>query len=322
MKHVKMFGKSVPLIAIALVGLLTIGAGATLLTYYGSIGGTVTVKQAVLVDHKGIGTPITEEFGDVTGGDIVYTSHFLENMASIPAPVRLRPLVVPDGEGVTVKYLKSANYKKTVTTVPVAGTHEVDVTVEDTGEWIQWTFDFLKHCVGDPVGDGAFRASVTISFDGGTPDIHVHNNDGTCSAYPWGTWLYSEYSDGWHTGEEEYNTPVEDISWIDAIGETEYTSNADGKLIVKIRKAYLGESFYWGVWVATTGGFSNPGYSMSAYPNGFDWSSTPVLEKAIILQEITEVTLGVGEVFDFTICYTFPIAAAEGYTITTYVDVA
>jgi len=312
-----MFGKSVPLLAIVVISLLAIGASAGILTYYGRVGGDVTVLQSVLVDGKGWQVPIVETF-EVIGGDTVCTTHTLLNRASIPAPVGFETLGLVDG--IAVRYLKSANYKETVATVPVAGTHQVDVTVEDTGEWIQWTFDFLKHCVGDPVGDGAFRASVTISFGGVTPDIHIHNNDGTCAAYDWGTWLYSPYEDGWHTGDPAYNTLVEGISWIEALGETEYTQNADGILIVKIHKTHLGESFYWGVYVATTGGFSNPAYSMSAYPDGFDWSSTPALEEATILDEITGVTLEPGELIDFLICYTFPLDIAGPYTITTEVQ--
>ena len=43
---------------------------------------------------------------------------------------------------------------------------------------------------------------------------------------------------------------------------------------------------------------------------------------ATLANEITGVTLEAGELFDFVICYTFPICIAGDYTITTTVDVA
>jgi len=88
MKHVKMFGKSVPLIAIVLAGLLTIGGvSAALLTYYGTIKATVPIIQSILVD--GDTTPVTKTFDATVAGSTVNGLHFIENRADVFADIVL-----------------------------------------------------------------------------------------------------------------------------------------------------------------------------------------------------------------------------------------
>jgi len=165
---------------------------------------------------------------------------------------------------------------ETVTTYAIYGI-PIDVTVEDTGDWIQWTFDFFTHNTSNAQGGGKFAVGLIISFDGVTPAFQVHNNDGTCSAFPWGTWLYSEYDldggwCGWHTSEEAWSTEVSGMSWIQAEGNMYFVSNPDGILVVRILKSALDGTFGWAVY-ASIAHFNTIPYSISVYPENFDWCS-------------------------------------------------
>lgn len=321
-----MMNKKKCLIAILALTLCVGVASAALLEYYGRIVMTVDVHQAIWLDGKPYFEDVTEEF-DIIPPKVILTSHYLESKSEKPITMQFATTYEPDGEGIDVSYLKSTNYKETVATVMTASTPNgipINVAVEDIGEWVQWTFNFFAHNETAAVGGGKFAASVTISFDGVTPAIHVHNNDGTCSAFPWGTWLYSEYSDGWHTSEQEWNTEVTTIDWIEAEGEMLYVENAEGKLVIRVLKAELTTIFYWGVYTSTAHFSAGLPYTMSVYPEGFDWSSTPALVEAIILEEMTSsFTLTSGEHLDFYIRYEFaPILKPDNYIITTEVQLA
>ena len=341
-----MFGKSIPLIAIVLVGLLTVGASAALLTYYNSIGGLVHVKQAVLVDGEGIGTPIVEEFGSVTGGDIVCTIHTLENMATIPAPVNFGTDFDPQQDGIIVKYLDPIEYTLVVTAGGIQN-DPVDIDVTDDGTSITWTIDFPGEApYDDPTteGNGLRAVGLVIALDGNGegPAFQIHNNDGTDSSFEWGTWLYSPWGPtindgwfGWHSGDT--NTEVSTLNWISCTGGRYNEDNPDGIFTISIDKAELGlcaTDFHWALNLAIGSGFYNEymTYEQMAYPMAtpgpsFNWA-TPLVddivdnyEYATIANEITGVTLAPGELFDFVICYTFPINVAGDYTITTMVNV-
>lgn len=343
MKSIKMFGKSVPLLAILLISLLAVGASAGILTYYGSIGGTVTVKQAVLVDGKGVGDPIVEIFGDVTGGDTVCIPHFLENLATIPAPVSFGTAFNPTDDGITVKYLAPAEYSFSTT----VGTQLVDIDVVDDGTSITWTIDFPGEAPYDEVteGNGLMAVGLVIALDGdgNGPAFQIHNNDGTDSSFEWGTWLVSPWGPtiadgwfGWHSGS--VNTLVSELDWITCTGGRYNEVNPDGLFTITIDKSELGglcvTDLHWALNLAIGGGFVGEYlvYEQMAYPVGetvwFDWGSPlvndamPNYEYATLANVITGVTLEPSVIFDFMICYTFPICIAGDYTITTTVDVA
>ena len=166
---------------------------------------------------------------------------------------------------------------ETVTTYAIYGI-PIDVRVEDTGDWIQWTFDFFTHNTSNAQGGGKFAVGLIISFDGVTPAFQVHNNDGTCSAFPWGTWLYSEYDPGggwcgWHTSEEAWSTEVSDMSsWIQAEGNMYFVSNPDGILVVRILKSALDGTFGWAVYASIAHFYADKiPYSVSVYPDDFEW---------------------------------------------------
>jgi len=311
----------------ALVGTVS----AAVLQYFGQVQMTATVKQAVLLDGKDITEMPIEETATVAGGEFFLSYHWLESQTSVPVNLMFNPSVLPDANGVTVKYFKSSGYAVTVTT-QVSGASPngipIDVTVEDIGDWIQWTFNFFAHNTSVAEGNGKFAGCVIISLDGTTPSFQIHNNDGTCSAFSWGTWLYSPYDptgggwNGWHTGEADWNTLVSDIWWIEAEGGMYFTTNKQGILTVRIHKTKLNDSFGWAVY-ASIAHFSTIPYSISAYPADFNWGSE-TFETAQILKEIVSpFTLYPGERLDFYIKYEFAVDIYPGtYTITTKVEPA
>jgi len=183
MKRVKVFGKSIPLLAILLVASLAVAGFGAVLTYYGSITSEVTVKQAVLVDGVGIGTPITESFTEVTGGDTVITEHTLENLAEVDAPVVLSYKILPSADDIEVTYLLPVEGTVFASDVGTQGT-TVSVSVDE--EAVTWNIDFPSG-----TGNGLYAVGLVIATkgEGEGPDFQIHNNDGTDPNYEWGTWL-------------------------------------------------------------------------------------------------------------------------------------
>jgi len=321
--------KKMALVALALI--LCVGiVSAAVLPYFGRIVTTVDVKQAVLLDGQDYTTmPITET-PTVAGGESFCRPHWLTSQTSVPVQLQFETTILPDATGVTVSYLKSTGYKDTVKTLAYGTTvyYPIDVIVEDIGSEIQWTFDFFAYNTTSMQGGGKFAGCVIVSLDGITPDFQIHNNDGICSAYGWGTWLYSPYDKtgggwhGWHTSEAAWSTKVEDIGGIDATGNIYYVDNPEGKLVITIDKTKLNATFGWAVY-ASQFHFYAPNNGYSVYPEGFDWANIP-FKSATILEPITSpFTLYSGERLDFYICYKFAVDIYPYiYTITTTVKPA
>ena len=87
-KKVNVFGKSVPVLAIFVLGLAL--ASAALLPYFGKITGSAVVSQGLLVDglpYPASQTPITENFPAFTSLEqkTFMSLHNLENNAEVPA---------------------------------------------------------------------------------------------------------------------------------------------------------------------------------------------------------------------------------------------
>ena len=121
MKHVKMFGKSVPLIAIVLAGMLTIGASAYLATYLSNtVTAEVTVTSPMRVgvslgglewggdsypqdDHDladwTTGT-LTLDIPDVSGGETLTLYLMSENLADAEI-TGFEEVIVSNPEGIT-----------------------------------------------------------------------------------------------------------------------------------------------------------------------------------------------------------------------------
>lgn len=89
-RKVKVLGKSVPVFALVLI-LMTGIATAALLTYYGTITGSATVSQSVLLDQKSVpdSLAISYDASGVAGSSDVEGPHFLTNNAPVPTPVKL-----------------------------------------------------------------------------------------------------------------------------------------------------------------------------------------------------------------------------------------
>jgi len=307
------------LIAVLAIALLVGVVSAATISYFGQIKVTTTVSQAVLVDGKSYVDMPIEEMATVAGGESFCRPHWLTSQTSVPVNLQFETTILPDATGVTVSYLKSTGYKDTVKTLAYGTTvyYPIDVIVEDIGSEIQWTFDFFAYNTTSMQGDGKFAGCVIVSLDGITPDFQIHNNDGTCSAFLWGTWLYSPYDKtgggwhGWHTSEVAWSTEVEDIEGIDATGNMYYVDNSEGKLVITIDKTKLNATFGWAVY-ASQFHFYAPNNGYSVYPEGFDWANIP-FKSAMILEPITSpFTLYSGESLDFYICYKFDLLIEAG----------
>ena len=88
------------------------------------------------------------------------------------------------------------------TTIDIEGSEsDLILTVEDGDCWLTWTFDFP---IEEWTGNGNLNVGLIIALDGdgNGPAYQIHNNDGTDSNYPWGTWLLSPWgptiNDGWN----------------------------------------------------------------------------------------------------------------------------
>ena len=331
MKNVKLFGKSVPLIAIVLVGLLTLGTSALLLTQYGTVTMTATMDQSVLIDGDVAVTDIVEGIA----GHGFTLHHTLKNRGGVQAPVYFEWEALPDEDGLAVEYLKSLGYGTTITTIPtLVGPVTAKVKVEDLGCQIKWTFDMIG--TNDPalyVGGGHWVYSLSVSLDGVTPTFQIHNNDGVDSGIAFGTHVYSAWGptvddgwNGWHTGTGGNNIPVDDESlyWIECTGEYLEAGNYYGIYTVTIDKGMLAEDFYWAV--TTYGnGFNSPLSGGSQYPAEFTWASDwgiTFWSHAEISESIDPYTMLPYEELDFYIWYVFDIALVpDTYTITSIVKV-
>jgi len=143
--------------------------------------------------------------------------------------------------------------------------------------------------------------ALVIDLDcDGKPDFQVHNNDGTCSAFPDGTHLYSPWDpalggyNGWHTSDEAWNTPVADIDWISASGDRYHDNNPTGVFTVTIDKCRLVPGFYWAVHFGA-GGFWDYG-GLAKYPT--DWQpwmgDATTFVTATIAEQVQEITYDEG----------------------------
>lgn len=173
----------------------------------------------------------------------------------------------------------------------------ISVTVEDGDCTVTWTIDFP---LDDNPGNGSIVAGLIIALDGegNGPAFQIHPNDGTCSAWDWGTWLYSPYDDGWHSSDADYNTPVADIGWVSASGER-YNDDNDGNILtISIDKCMLVPEFHWALYLAIGSGFSGGHYQQSFIPTSASWGdpivtmATPNYEYADLAALVVEILEG------------------------------
>jgi hypothetical protein len=305
------------LIAGLAIALLIGVASAALISYFGQVKMTATVDQAVLLDGDNINNMPIEETATVAGGEFFLGSHWLQSQTSVPVNLMFETYIPGDSAGVTVSYLKSKGYKTTVTTVPIVGDYKVDVTVEDIGDWIQWSFNYFAHNTSNAAGDGKFEAGVIISLENGKK-FQIHNNDGTVSKYDPGTWIYELYdgSGWWHGWFGSNSISIKDagITWVETEGDMYFRNNPEGIIVIRIHKTMLDATFGWGVYASTAHFSSGIPYSRSAYPGNL-WDGG--FESATIMEEITSpFTLNPGEYLQFYIKYKFAVNIyPDTYTI-------
>ena len=355
MRKVKILGKTIPAIIIALVAMSTVGLAAVL-AYYGVIVTTVDVHQSIkLLKLDGDRTletdwlQCTPGYGACTiehtqlpesspGGEKFCFKHWLKNQMSVEGTVDFETLYSPDGEGIETHIVRPLGYKKEATSVTYnyykPNGIVVAIKVEDGECFLKFTFDFP---IDEDQGNGNMGYGLVISTDGIHPLFQVHNNDGTCSNWAWGTHLYSEYDDGWHTGGlscADTNTPVSEKDWIEATGhrykdgkEDDPTPNPDGIFTVTIDKCKLislipleeQEHIYWAVHFGA-GGFYDYG-GLAKYPEAWaQWSGNAEgMEDAEIGEQLTgSLTIPSHTEQDFCLCYKFAQNIKPGtYTITT-----
>ncbi len=311
-------------------GLLMTGlASGALLEFFGTITGTVTVAQSVLVDEGNylqINTYVTPS---VAGNTIISDSHTLTNNAEVTATVNFETGVI---DGITTTYLKETEYSF----VDTVGTQPVDITVEDLGDSIKWTIDYPMTEPYDPLGNGKLTVGLVIAIDG-EPVFQIHNNDGTDATYDWGTWLMSPWGptidDGWMGWHSSYdNTPLTELDWVSATGERDRENNPDGIFTITIDKSELGEDFHWALNLAIGTGFNDYDYEQMSVPDGvtpyFDWAN-PLVDMDVpnyVYAELVgalelPLTLQPGEILSFYIVNDFNVALTPGtYTITTNIS--
>jgi hypothetical protein len=308
--------------ALIVLSLLAVGTTyAALLTYFGMITTTANVEQAVLLDGFDWTQPITEEV-TVAGGESLCRPHWLQSQTDIPVMVQFATSITPAEAGITVTYRKPLGYAFSGTTYAITGDYyPADITIEDGECNVTWTFDMVAGKTLE--GNGHWGYGVAISLDGENASFQIHNNDGTDAGFPWGTHLYSPYTDGWVSSST--NTPVTELDWVTCAGDRDYADNPTGIFTVTIDKCMLGSEFYWAVWVGV-GGFYAPNNGYSSYPDGFIWQGAVdgYYELAAITEELSgPFALQPGEHLDFVICYEFAVnIMPKTYAIKTEVNPA
>jgi hypothetical protein len=91
-KKVKIFGKQIPAVLIALLAIAGL-ASAGLLSYYGIIKGTATLEQSVFLDGKNVkngSLEITYSYTGAAGDTVVDGPHKLVNNANVPAKISFK----------------------------------------------------------------------------------------------------------------------------------------------------------------------------------------------------------------------------------------
>jgi len=313
--------KRTTVIIAALLTIFAVTASATLLQYYGRITGTVNVKQSVVFSDGT--TEKTYSFeGDAVAGNTYMDTFRIKNRANVPATVKFVDTVngKDEEDGITTTYWKQEGYRDTKTTPDGCGSIPATITVEDLGEAVKWTINM------DESNEAFSNGHAAVGLIIGVGDrilFQVHSNDGTCSAYGWGTWLYSPYDStggGWHTGEPEWNTPVDEMADINAVGARDLTDNPDLIFEITIGKKLLHPGEF--KWAMALMGRTSDTYS----PGDFSWtdSDTSHFHTATLGTEIQEgetFTIGAGETVTFVIVNEFDIALRPAtYTITTYLE--
>ena len=183
----------------------------------------------------------------------------------------------------------------------------ITVEVEDGGSTVTWTIDYPIDA--DP-GNGKMAPALVIALDGDGqgPAYQIHNNDGACSAYDWGTWLYSPWDTtmggyhGWHSGDPDWNTPVADLDWVSCTGDRDHDDNPTGEFTISIDKCKLVPDFHWALFTVIGTGFWDFDTQYLTTPPGHNWMwdepivnmSEPNYEYANLAEQTQEILESAG----------------------------
>ena len=296
MKSIKMFGKSVPLLAIVMVSLLAVGASAVLLTQYGTITGVATVSQSVLIDTDQ--TSVSDSF-DIIAGGTKCVLHSLDNFAEVQAGVDFVTSYYPT---IDVGDIETSYYK------PLAVSYgetwdDVDVTITETPNWLTWTYTYPVSTSHTP------KMTVAINYPTG---FCITTYDGQDLLDSLGNPV-DKTGDTWYYASDTDDIPVAltgSEDWVQ-------TSRVANVLTVSIKKTAFGcvESFDWH-------GFAN----YDGLPHWIEITFEPTtVHGLVILRESlgSIVVLQPESTMPLEICYVFDVALTPWtYTITTSVNPA
>ena len=294
------------LIAGLAIALMVSLVSAAVITYFGQVQMTATVKQAVLLDGKDYTQmPITES-ATVAGGECVCTHHWLESQTSVPVSLKFETDITYDG-GITVEYYKPVKLQLTDSDFK----YKNDIT--------------------------AFDALVLMYWDGGKVVWEVGIDENDISGH-WSTgvqvMIAGAFILGWSPGEST-TSPIYK-PWTGTGWGTPTTTLPEGMSVngsynqvsykIEIPVKYLGgcgATFNWAINIEA----SWPGYSGShyaQYPTEWvRWTATGTATFQIGEPITSPFTLQPYEIKYFIICYKFAVNIYPGtYTITTTVKPA
>ena len=292
-------------LAIALmVGLVS----AAVITYFGQVQMTATVKQAVLLDGKDYTQmPITES-ATVAGGECVCTHHWLESQTSVPVSLKFETDITYDG-GITVEYYKPVELQLTTSDFQYKNpVFDVSVLVHWAGGKVIWEVGMDED---DISGHWSTGVQVMIA-DASEPKFTLGWSPGESTESP----VYKPYiSGGWGTAT---TTLPDGMSVNGTYNQVSYK--------IEIPVEYLGgcgATFNWAINIEA----SFPGYSGSQYAQypkeWVRWTATSTATFQIGEPITSPFTLQPYESLDFIICYKFAVNIYPGtYTITTTVKPA
>ena len=287
-------------IFVVMIAATLIASAGTLLTYFGQIETTAEVEQAVVISDgtgwKNWDQPITHTIPEFApGGETFCYEQWIWNRASIPVEVSLD---TNSYDGITTTYSIPAvyAYEKNIPGKD-GGLPDLNVKVEDTGDWLLWTY----------TGDGTTRPTpkMSVSIDYPTGFSITTFDDGSHDGWYYAPDGGSEVYLGAYAG---YDGSASGYEWVQ-------TTASGNVMTVKILKAHLGDSFKWHGY----GNFYNGQCWINDQETGTGYEVNQFVVN--LWQPTTGFTLLSDEVLQFRICYAFDLhIPPDTYILTTEVD--
>jgi hypothetical protein len=285
------------LIAVLAMALLVGVVSAAVISYFGQVQMTATVKQAIRLDGQDYTPPITQT-ADVSGGESFCRYHWLTSQTSVPVNLKFETWG-PDMGGITVKYYAMGT-STTWHIAPSGGDFDkVEAYVTKTDK--AGSVEFKVEIVSDNPAGHTYGMGIAISTDRNTIDFQV---------------FYKEWEQtyGWYYQKYPWTSSV--VSLGDSGTGITATGDREHKVFtVDIPIGLLGgcgAQYYYAIQFRTN--------LIGTYPQGLNlWAQTDAsrFAPAVVGTEITgSFTLTPGQVLPFYICYKFdPLIEAGTYDI-------